>query len=70
MTRIPDHPAIRAAEKYGYSKTPVWPICPICGGECEYIVRNGGEIIGCSLCTAIKVTDAWEEDECFPESEE
>lgn len=65
---IPDHPVIRNCERTGYpdGKIPKWPICPMCGEECDTVYRNKNlEIVGCEGC--ISWVDAWEEEECFPE---
>lgn len=46
-----------------------WPICPICGEECDSIYKNKDrEIVGCGEC--ISWFDAWETEECFPERNE
>ena len=44
-----------------------YPICPCCGSECETIYMNvpASIIYGCDVC--VKVKEAWEVDECFPE---
>ena len=63
-----DDPIIRSIEATGY---PPWikdeyPICPICGARCDTIYKDGSSsVVGCEEC--ISTTDAWEEDECFPE---
>ena len=65
---IPDHPAIRNAERTGYpdGKEPEYPHCPICGEECDTVYKdNSGDIVGCEEC--ISTSDAWEAEECFPE---
>lgn len=67
---IPDHPAIRNAERTGYADSgePAYPICPICGEECETMYKNRyGAYIGCDVCVETK--DAWEVDDCFPEGD-
>ena len=45
----------------------IYPICPVCGGECESIYRlcKTAEIIGCDNC--ITEYDATDVPECFPE---
>ncbi len=46
-------------------KEPLYPRCPICGRECDTIIRNRyGEITGCDNCQSNE--DAWEAPECFP----
>ena len=64
---LPDHPVIQNMERTGYpdGKEPTFPICPVCGEECEEIFRDN--IVGCDIC--IKQSDAWEEPECFPGKE-
>lgn len=37
---------------------PDYPICPVCGEECERIYKNGNEILGCDNC--IVEVNAWE----------
>lgn len=40
------------------------PLCPVCGGECGSVFRDGDyEIVGCDLC--LTEHDAYETDECF-----
>ena len=35
------------------------PICPVCGRECEIIIKQpGGDVLGCNEC--LLVEDAWE----------
>ena len=54
---------------YPDGKKPKWPICPVCGEECDTVYRNKNhEIVGCEECTSWG--DAWEEEECFPERNE
>ena len=55
-----DHPDIVNCERYGYPDGPrKWPICPVCGEECDTYYKNGhGEILGCEAC--IDIVDAWE----------
>lgn len=37
----------------------LYPICPVCGAECEKIIYSTqGDIVGCDEC--IKEVDAWE----------
>ena len=66
MQQIPDHPAIRHAERFGMDEGPV-PICPVCGAECETIFRDKKslEILGCDVC--IDSLDADSVNACFPE---
>ena len=71
LMRLPDHPVILNCECTGYpdGKDPEFPICPICGKECDTVYRNSDrEIVGCSEC--VTMDDAWEVDECFPERNE
>lgn len=39
---LPDHPVIQNMERTGYpdGKEPTFPICPVCGEECEEIFRD------------------------------
>ena len=60
---LPDHPVIQNMERTGYpdGKEPTFPICPVCGEECEEIFRdNDLNIVGCDICI---------EPECFPGKE-
>ncbi len=71
LMSLPDHPIIENCERTGYpdGKDPVFPICPICGRECDTVYRNSDrEIVGCSEC--VTMDDAWEVNECFPERSE
>ena len=51
---VPDHPMIRAMERYGYPdpKMDREPVCPVCGDVCEeiYRERKGGDVLGCGSC--------------------
>lgn len=60
-----DHPDIERAIATGYPDEPTYPICPICGSECEDIYRHPqtNEIVGCDVCI-IRV-DAYECEELF-----
>ncbi len=65
-----DHPVIRNMERTGYpdGKEPRYPVCPVCGEECETIYRDhSGGIFGCDVCVII--SNAWEVDICFLEYE-
>ena len=66
---IPDHPVIRNMEATGTpdGKEPVYPHCPICGKDCETVIVKDGAVVCCDECGDFK--DAWEVQECFPESE-
>lgn len=47
---LPDHPVIQNMERTGYpdGKEPTFPICPVCGEECEEIFRDKDlNIVGC-----------------------
>lgn len=37
---------------------PDYPICPVCGEECERIYKKGNEVVGCDNC--IVEVNAWE----------
>jgi hypothetical protein len=64
---IPDHPVIRNMENTGFpdGKAAAYPVCPVCGQECEDIYFSNREIVGCDEC--LKKEDAWEVEDCFPE---
>jgi len=50
---LPDHPVIQNMERTGYpdGKEPTFPICPVCGEECEEIFRDKDlNIVGCDIC--------------------
>lgn len=41
------------------NKKEVWPICPVCGEECDTVYRDRcGDYVGCEHCVESK--DAWE----------
>lgn len=56
---VPDHPAIRNAERTGYESgsEPRVPVCPVCGAETDTFYRVFGEVIGCDHC--VEITYAW-----------
>ena len=60
-----EHPEITNALQTGYPNgDPKWPVCPVCGMECEEIYRSKhNTILGCNEC--IETKDAWETEECF-----
>lgn len=63
---IPDHPVIRNMERTGYpdGREPEYPICPVCGEECEIIYRDKWlDIVGCDEC--ISTVDAWDYETKF-----
>lgn len=65
-----DHPVIENCERTGYpdGKEPEYPICPMCGRECEDIFFSAdAEILGCDECVTSKT--AWDVEECFPGKE-
>lgn len=67
---IPDDPIIRNCERTGYpgGREPDYPICPICGAQCETLYRDfHGETFGCDEC--VTQYNAWEMPECFPGKE-
>ena len=51
---LPDHPVIQNMERTGYpdGKEPTFPICPVCGEECEEIFRDKDLNIVCLLYTS------------------
>lgn len=64
---VPDHPVIAAMERTGTpdGKEPAYPICPICGAECDTVYKDKHrDIFGCNFCVATE--DAWEDPDCFP----
>ena len=38
----PDHPIVQNLERTGYpdGKEPVFPICPVCGEECDTMYKD------------------------------
>ena len=64
-----EHPEITKALRTGYPHgEPKWPICPVCGKECETIYMDrDGEIFACDEC--LQTENAWECDKCFEEDE-
>lgn len=65
---IPNHPVIQNMERTGYpdGREPEYPICPICGEECEIIYKNKDRsIIGCDMCISQEYAE--NVDECFSE---
>ena len=67
----PDHPIVQNLERTGYpdGKEPVFPICPVCGEECDTMYKDRyGAYVGCDAC--MKTVNAWDADICFPEEEE
>ena len=47
-------------ERDGMPGYDVYPICPVCGLQCDTFYKdNDGDIVGCDQC--ITATDAWEE---------
>ena len=67
MMEIGDHPLIANALRTGYPHgEPEYPICPVCGEECEEIYMNQDrEIFGCDGC--VKTQNAWITEKCFME---
>ena len=57
---LPDHPVIQNMERTGYpdGKEPTFPICPVCGEECEEIFRDKDlNIVGCDICNKMQVRE-------------
>ena len=65
-----DNPIVANMERTGYPNGKErWPICPICGQECETVYRDRyGAYSGCDVCS--EVIDAWNVPDCFPGEEE
>ncbi len=66
----PDHPVIRNMERTGYpdGKEPRYPVCPVCGEECETLyIDCSGKVFGCDEC--ITTVDAWDIKACFPDGQ-
>ncbi len=60
MKQIPDHPIIRNLEHTGCpnGQEVVYPICPVCGAECEVYYRDKDrDVVGCEGC--VSAVDAW-----------
>lgn len=56
--RLPDHPEIRAAERFGVPNEAV-PVCPACGEQADvFYLTAFGDILGCDGC--IERRDAWD----------
>lgn len=67
----PDHPIVQNLERTGYpdGKEPVFPICPVCGEECDTMYKDRyGAYVGCDAC--METVNAGDADICFPEEEE
>lgn len=67
----PDHPIVQNLERTGYpdGKEPVFPICPVCGEECDTMYKDRyGAYVGCDAC--METVNAWDADICFPEEKE
>lgn len=67
----PDHPIVQNLERTGYpdGKEPVFPICPVCGEECDTMYKDRyGAYVGCDAC--METVNAWDADICFPGEEE
>ena len=67
----PDHPIVQNLERTGYpdGKEPAFPLCPVCGEECETMYKDHyGAYVGCDVC--METVNAWDADICFPEEEE
>lgn len=60
-----DHPEIANALRTGYPHgEPKYPVCPVCGAECEDIYTDrDGVVFACDECVYKK--SAWECEECF-----
>ncbi len=60
-----EHPAITRTLRTGYPNgEPTYPLCPICGAECEEVHKDrNGVVFGCNEC--VNTHSAWEVEECF-----
>lgn len=60
-----EHPDITRTIATGYPNgDPTYPLCPVCGRECDEIYYNDDhDIVGCNECLYTK--SAWFVDECF-----
>lgn len=64
---IGDHPDVARALATGYpnGKTQQYPVCPVCGEDCETMYKDWyGRYIGCNVC--VSTVDAWDVEDCFP----
>lgn len=69
---FPDHPVVANMLRTDWpdGKEPGYPICPVCGAECETVYKDKlMQIIGCDVCKEIDAYDAYLEPECFPQYE-
>lgn len=63
-----DDPIVAKIMQTGYGFDAKWPVCPVCGCECETVYKDKyGDIFGCNECVEEK--DAWNEDVCMGEEE-
>ena len=60
-----NHPAVSNALRTGYpGGEPKYPVCPVCGCECETIFFDLNKVpFACDECVSKK--SAWEVEECF-----
>lgn len=59
-----DHPDIERLMRTGETGRGIYPMCPICGSECETIYRDRmGSCVGCDEC--LTKHDAWEDREAM-----
>lgn len=50
------------------ARPPRYPICPVCGEECETIYKaRHGSVVGCDVC--IETQDAWDCQAAFDNEE-
>ncbi len=68
MENLPDHPAVAMALETGYPSLVHWPVCPVCGAQCQtiFIQCESDERLGCEFCydgddDYVVEVDAWEE---------
>lgn len=69
---LPDHPDIAMALETGYPAPVRWPVCPVCGAQCDtiYVSRDTGERLGCGFCCdepddEVEEVNAWQDEEAM-----
>lgn len=60
------HPDITTALIHGYLRRPQWPMCPVCGEECDTLFLSfTRDVVACDGCVTypaeyVDTVDAWE----------